>query len=330
MWWIRSVGYVVPPCFAALALLLTGALAQQPAPTPPPSQPPQKPVAGPTPTTPAPTPSGDDKAAETMRIASEAVDARKLGWFETTLWQKVDTHGLTYQAEGRYLGGPNQRLRLDLQVKLGTGSGKATLVSDGATLWDVTTVGTETPTIVRLDLKRINEVLNTPGTPPQLRDQFYRDRYFAGLAPLMQSLRQQMVFKKQEVTQWNKHEVYMLSGVATEYVKMADGSPWPPFVPRTCRCYLDKQTLWPHRLEWWGPTGQGGEDALLVQMEFRDPKFPKGENAPAGWAQLFKFDPGKAQVLDSTQNLTEQIARIRMQPSQPAAPPTPPQGPSKQ
>ncbi|HEV8062938.1 MAG TPA: hypothetical protein VGP68_23865 [Gemmataceae bacterium] len=309
----------MPPCFAAFALLLTGAIAQQTPQTSPPSQPakaPQPPAAAE-----AKPPAPDEKAAKTLKVAAELLDAKKLGWFETTLWQRVEMLGLSYESEGKYSGGPDLRMRLDLEVKLGKTTGQTTIVSDGTTVWNSTKIGATTPSISFWNLKRINEVLSAPGTSPQVRQQFYREQFFAGLAPLIQSLEQHMVYTKQEIETWKGHEVYKLSGMAAE----ATGKPassWPQFVPRRCQVYLDKVTLWPHRLEWLGPVSSSGEDVILTQMEFREPKFFKGDSIPQQLSSAFKFDPGKVKALDRTQEMTEVLTRQRMSaPQQPAAVP---------
>jgi hypothetical protein len=320
MWWIRCFGYIVPPFVAAFALLLTGAVAQQNTqkPSPPPAaQPAQTKTA-----TDAKPPAADEKAAKTLKVAAEMLEAKKLGWFTTTVWERVDSSGFSYESEGKYSGGPDMRVRLDLAVTLGKTRGTSIIVSDGTTVWNSKQIGSNAAAVNRWDLKRINEVLSAPGTSPQLRQVFYRDQFFAGLAPLIQAIGQQMVFTRQDLETWKGHEVYKLSGVAPETA----GKPpeaWPLYVPRACRCYLDKTTLWPHRLEWLGPTSPGAEDVVLSQMEFRSPVFFKVDSMPDSLKGVFQFDAGKARVHDQTQELTELLTRQRMftpgqQPGKPA------------
>ena len=61
----------------------------------------------------------------------------------------------------------------------------------------------------------------------------------------------------------------------------------------------------------------------MTQMEFRAPKFFKGDAMPAELAGAFKFEPGKGQVLDQTQEMTDLLTRQRMfsPPQQPAKSP---------
>ena len=88
MWWIRCFGYIVPPCFAAFALVVAGAVAQQTPQNTPPSQP-AKPASQP-PASEGKTLAADEQATKTLKVATDLLDAKKLGWFETNLWQRVE------------------------------------------------------------------------------------------------------------------------------------------------------------------------------------------------------------------------------------------------
>ena len=328
MWWIRCFGYIVPLFFTAFALLLTGAIAQQPPQAPPSSQP-AKPAKADKPAAPVPlAPKADPQATKALETAAAMVDPQKTGWQETTLRQSVHTQGFSYKSEGRYLAGPDQHMRMDLKVLLGKTDGQMTVVSDGATVWNMVRVGTEAPAVIRWDLKKVNDMLNSPGMPPKLRDQFYRNQSFVGLVPFMDSLRKEMVFTKLENGRWENHDVLKLTGVWSEEVSKAICPPpnsWPVSVPRTCLCYLDKTTYWPHRVEWLGPDAPEGDDVRLTEIEFRDPKFVKGAAVPVQMVSLFTFDPGKNQVIDQTQQIIAGLNNERAQQARSASPaPVPP------
>jgi hypothetical protein len=184
-------------------------------------------------------------------------------------------------------------------------------------------VGTDTPAVFRWDLKKVNDMLNSPGMPPQLRDQFYRSQSFVGLVPFMESLRKQMVFTKMETDRWQDHDVLKLTGVWSEEASKLICPPpntWPDSVPRTCRCYLDKTTYWPHRIEWWGPDAADSADSLLTQMEFRNPKFVESASVPVQMVSLFTFDPGRNQVIDRTQHIIADLNSERAQQTKSASP----------
>jgi hypothetical protein len=152
--------------FIAAAFLLTGALGQQATqslPSPPPA-PPLK---------------ADPAAERFLNQAIEQLDAKKLGWLETTLQQQVYAQGLSFKTDGRYFWGPEHRLRLELTVHLGGTDGVLQVISDGSTVWEEVHLGKGEHFISKWDLKKVQETLNKPGTLPHIAEQFYRSRSFA-------------------------------------------------------------------------------------------------------------------------------------------------------
>jgi hypothetical protein len=289
--------------------LLTGALAQQvppTAPAPAPAQPPPK---------------ADPAAERTINEAIDLLNPKQPGWLETTLRQQVHAQGLSFAADGRYLSGPDQRLRLELTVRLGSALGVLLVTSDGSTVWESVQIGKGERFISKWDLKKVQEILNSPGSLPQLREQFYRSRAFAGVVPLLQNIRDQMTFTKQEEAVWQNSNVIKLTAVWSANVSKnvaPQGNLWPPMAPRMCRLYLGKDAPhWPYRLEWLGPTSARAEDSLLMEMEFLQPRFTAAnEKLPTDYSRQFTFDPGKdAKVLDRTQEVTDFLTlQIRNQP----------------
>lgn len=297
----RFLQFFLLPGLIATTLLLTGALGQQ-------TSPPAKPLP------PAPPPPTADPAAErVLTQAIEQLDPSKLGWFETRLQQQMYAQGLSFKTEGRYLCGPDHHLHLELTVHLGGTDGLLQIISDGSTVWEEVHLGKGERFVSKWNLKKVQETLNNPGTRPQIGEQFYRSRSFAGLVPLLQNVRDQMTFIKQEEAEWQKHKVLKLTGVWSAAVSknlIPPGNAWPPLLPRTCRLYLGKDSPhWPYRLEWLGPISPRGEDSLLMQMEFLNPQFTAASaKPPARYDRLFTFDPGKTKVLDRTQQVSEFVA----------------------
>jgi hypothetical protein len=292
------------PLLTGSALLLTAALGQQNSPTPKPAPSPQKPADT----------KADPAAEKTLQAAIDLLHPTKLGWVETKVWEQVEAQGFSFEAQGDYLAGPDHRLRQDLKVHLGGSEGRSLIISDGNMVWNVVTVGKAEPVITKWDLKKVSEPLNNTNVSPEFAQSFFRAYSFAGIVPLLQSIRQQMVLTKQEEEEWNKHQVYKLTAVwsaeLNKRLAPQPSNPWPVLVPRLCRIYLDRQApYWPRRVEWWGPASQGASDTLLMQLEFRDPKFtPRDSAMPDRFARAFTFDPGKAEVVDRTQEMTANMA----------------------
>src|SRR5262249_49488634 len=125
----RFLRFLFLPSLTASALLLTGALGQQA----PPSAHPSSPA--------APTAKADPAAQRLLNQALEELDPKKLGWLETRLRQQGYAQGLSFEADGRYLAGPDHRLRLELTVHVGSTDAVLQIVSDGSTVWDQVQIG---------------------------------------------------------------------------------------------------------------------------------------------------------------------------------------------
>ena len=306
MRWCRPL---LLPLLVGVGILAAGALGQQS--SPPPAQPAG--TAKPAPTPPKP-PTPDPAAG---KILDEAIQAKRLDWVETTLWQQVDVQGLTFQAEGSYLSAPDNRLHLSLVVHIGDTSGRLEVISDGTTLWETTQIGDGERTITKkVRLKDILESLNKPEVAKEMRDEFLESQSFYGVLPLLQSIQQRMVVIKKENSTWHGLAVTVLTAEWTHDVTKAitnDGkNPWPPFMARQCRLFLDAKTRWPHRVEWVGAT-PAREDAVIVQMEFRNPKHEP--LSPEVCKREFSFNPGKdlpAQI-DQTDELKNTLGRRNQQ-----------------
>src|SRR5262249_21194486 len=154
----------------------------QPAGTAKPAPPPLKPATA-------------DPAAS--KILEEALQAKPLDWIQTTLWQQVDVQGLSFQAEGAYLSGPDNQLHLNLVVHVGDTTGKLEVISDGTTLWETTQIGDGERTInKKVRLKDVLESLNKPDVAKEMRDEFLESQSFYGVVPLLQSIHQRMLVTK--------------------------------------------------------------------------------------------------------------------------------------
>jgi hypothetical protein len=231
----------------------------------------------------------------------------KQGAVKTDLWQEVDVQGLSFQAEGRYVAAPGQRLRLELSIiRIAGKQAGMKVISNGKVLWEISEIGTHVESIVRVDLTTVLKEMNDPDKVTT-RDSFLKSQSFTGLVPLLENLKSQVAFAKPEETTWQGHKVIRLTGT------WADGpiesKQWQEFMPRQCILYLDAETYWPHRLEWWGPTVTGdprSKDSLLMQLEFRNPKRPTEKELAL---EKFTYEPpDSANVTDKTE---EYVSRAK-------------------
>lgn len=279
---MRSYRLFLLPLLAGLVALLAGALTESTS---------SGSVTAPPPTLPL---RADDAAVQALGRVLEMLSSDRLRWVQTQLWQRVDVPPLTFQAEGIYQAGPEHRLRLDLKVRSGDTSSHLLMVSDGRTLWQARQLAGGPATVTRMELRKVLEAIERPDAAA-MRASFYQDQFFAGPAPLLRSLQEQVTFTRMDRTRWHERDVLLLSGARSNNGAGA----YPRHLPRQCRLFLDAQSLWPYRIEWWGPETKDAGDVLLSQMEFRDPVF----NQPAADSQ-FAFQPGRVPVTDVTERWT--------------------------
>ncbi len=233
------------------------------------------------------------EAVEALDQALQALDPRRLPWIKTHFWQRVEVPGLNFESEGLFLAGPNRRLRLDLKVHVGGTDGLLQVVSDGATLWQSEKIGAGTGTVSKVELNQLLDGLTPPSRAAQLREEFYQAQGFAGVEPLLRSLRSQVRFTRRDAIRWRGRPILKLTGVRSRSEPLQ--GPWPALVARQCRLFLDAESLWPHRLEWWGPVPSAPGDVLLMQMEFRNPVLHQAQPE-----NEFTFDPGSRKVDNRT------------------------------
>jgi hypothetical protein len=267
--------FVLLPLVAVPVLLLTGGVGPgRPAATPstPPGAGPFAPLSQPAP---PPDAAPDPAAGAALDRALALLAPDRLPWLELTLWQRITAGGVSCEAEGRYLAAPGGRFRLDLKTRHGRCTGALQVVNDGTTLWEATQIGPGNwAEYKRYRVEAVRQELDDPGTAPAVRDDFLRDQGGAGVLALLPALRERMTWFRRE---WVRRDGRLLVKLSATWQPAAaealapPGTPWPDDLARQVRLYLDPETFWPHRLEWWGPDPGRPDDSLLVQMEFRDP-----------------------------------------------------------
>jgi hypothetical protein len=273
---MSSSRFFLPPLIACSALFLTGSVGPgRPAPAPPPAQAATAPPAPRSQPGPPPAPAADAAAVAALDRALALLAPDRLRWLEVALWQRITAQGVACEAEGRYLAAPGRRFRLDLKIGPGGRAGALQVISDGTDLWQATKIGTGAwREYKRYRLDDVQQALDDPATAPAVRDEFLRDQNCAGVLTLLPALRERMTWFRQERVRRDGRLLLKLSATWTPAEAEAlvpPGTPWPDDLPRQVRLYLDPDTFWPHRLEWWGPDPDRPDDSLLIQMEFRDP-----------------------------------------------------------
>jgi hypothetical protein len=207
----------------------------------------------------------------------------RLSWLRTKIWQKMSDGQTEFEAEGTLELAPGQCARLDLAVRTAARKGRLLAVSDGHALAQVLHVGGGSPQITSALLPTV-----APGQPNDSPDRlhFLQEKGCGGPAALLAGLRRQGSKFRLQTGTWQGRGVIHVRGEWMAEALAAD-QPAPP--TRYVSLYLDAQTLWPHRLEWWACDAKE-RLRLVLQMEFRDPEFNRALPL-AECARLFTYHP---------------------------------------
>ena len=268
------------PTLAASILVLGGALNQKPAPSQPPL------AVG-------PSAANHPEAVAVLDQAIAALAPERVAWLETKVWQQIRCEDFAYRASGRLVTAPGDRMRFDLNVVVGKTLGELRLVNDGQTLWQSIRIAGERPTVQSWGLPVLDGMLKSPAEVARARAQLLQEHSFSGLEPMLRSLRKGMQSAQVRQKRWNGHDVHIVSAAWPEDAAALAAVPdfaRPRFQLRQSILYLDAQTLWPHRIEWWGTEKPNQPNELLTQTEYRNPVLnqPLSDQRRAG---EFTYEP---------------------------------------
>lgn len=249
--------FLLLPLLAGVPLVLTGALSRPPADTAAPpflAQPIQW-------TAPEGGPAGlFDRAVE--RLSPE-----RITWLQVTLWQRMSTADLAFESQGSLQIGPRNCARLDVTVNAGACPGHWLIVSDGHALAQVVQLGTGTPKVNTRLLVPPMQDADQPGQTPSAET--LRALGCGGPHPLLKDLRARLRDLTLQTGRMRGRPVARLRGRLD--VAGAVPAAGTAVAADFCYLYLDPETLWPARLEWWGATPERVQ-RLLLEIEFRDPQ----------------------------------------------------------
>lgn len=231
------------------------------------------------------------------------------------------------KADGRYLQGAGNRVRIELEIAVGANKGSLLQVSDGDILYTVYGTG-PTPRITRRDVKQILAAAKGP----QAKSMISAELGLGGLPALLAAIEQTMDFGPVQKTAIENREFFVLEGVwkaalAQQFQQQAqqlptpttEPRPLPSHIPDMVRLYLDAETRFPYRVRYLKKsTAAGVAPVPILTIDFSDIVV----NASLDPIEFRYSAPQDVQVNDITQMYLQQI-----QGGQPAAPAGPPVAP---
>ncbi|HEX6985748.1 MAG TPA: hypothetical protein VF170_10235, partial [Planctomycetaceae bacterium] len=223
---------------------------------------------------PAPAPAD---AATLLRQARE-----KLAGYRTLkakMTETVEFGPRRFKAEGDYLQGADNRVRVDLTVAIGENKGRLLQVSDGLVLWTVYDIGPK-PRITRRD---INQILAAAKGADAKATQL-AELGLGGMPALLASIERSMDFKPPLTAEVEGRTFYVLEGewkpeLRQQFQNQAqqlpnpttEQRPLPAHVPDLVRIYLDAETFFPYRIRYLKRSGAPGvEPSPVLTLDFRD------------------------------------------------------------
>jgi hypothetical protein len=204
--------------------------------------------------------------------AVERLAPARLSWLKLVLWQRMTGGDVHFESEGTLQLGPQHCARLDLNVRTEATAGRWLVVSDGNAVAHVVQLGSAAPTVT-------SKLLKPPGQPATPPAQTLRDLGCGGPRALLEDLRGRLrdvtaqtgrLDGQPMVRLYGRHDNGQLAahGGTVHGATVHGGTAVPADF---CYLYLDAQSLWPARIEWWGRQSRP-VPGLLLEMEFRRPE----------------------------------------------------------
>lgn len=271
---------------------------------------------------------GEKKAAKASTRRQRPVDALResrgklkgLVPFQADIVETIVVRGKRFQAIGKYVQGPDKKLRLEFQLEVGRTKGSLIQVCDGTTLFTQQKIGLivlATKKNVPRILKEMKQMAAASGPRPQ-PGQFEADLGLGGLEALLGSLEQSMTFNRRREQSFQGRPFIIIEGTwsASFLQNLTDddqpiGAELPEYVPDRVRIYIDKTTQFPHRIVYLKKAP--GRQVLkpMVSLEFRNVQV----NAQLA-DTVFSFKPAPGvRVTDITDDYLRQMRQTQSTPA---------------
>lgn len=217
-----------------------------------------------------------------------------------------------FKAEGVYLQGRDNRLRLDLAVRLENISGRLLQVSEGDILWTVYEIG-GAPRVTRRDVKQILAAAERLNASTMIA----QDLGLGGLPALLGAIEQSMDFSAPTVATIEGRKFHVLQGewkqaIRDQFQQQAQAQPvpsdkprpLPEHVPDLVRIYLDAETSFPYRIRYLRrASNAGAEPRPVLTIDFQDIVV----NAAIDPVEFRYSAPDGANVVDLTNLYLQQL-----------------------
>jgi hypothetical protein len=203
---------------------------------------------------------GDLLVQAAARLAPEVTP-----WLIVKTWQRqTDEHG-RFEAEGRLVRGPNQCARLETSLQGRAEPATILTVSDGVVL------ARAYKTAGKRAIVTADSFLTPVRKSPEEVEKVLAAHGCGGPHSVLKDLERVLESLQETRGVWEGKSVIRLTGSIKEQPAKPGQVP-SGTAAKVCRLFLDAQTLWPHRVEWWAALPVQSDDCPLLELEFRDPQ----------------------------------------------------------
>jgi hypothetical protein len=267
----------------------------------------------------------EDAAAQAERIvvSSLGVIARAPS-FAVKIRQKARVGDRVLVGTGRYLQsgtGEDQRFRFESRLSAETEEFEVLEVGDGLFFWTYRKLGSQPPTVTRIDIRRVRERLQRLKVPEPAN----ASPYLGGIQRSLGLVREWFRFVSVSSAaiddmpvwsiegRWNGDRLASLLPAQAEAIKSVAGisaADLPEGLPWSVRLSIGKRALFPFRIEWLAIPGQRPVAAttpeVVAVLEFYDVRIGEPVDATA-----FVYKPATEGLMDVSEDYCRGLRRLR-------------------
>lgn len=191
---------------------------------------------------------------DTEAILQQASQMAKADWLWTRIRERRVQGEMPWTSEATLQRGPNGCCRLEMETRMGFGSTrKSIVISDGRILAKVTPLNAAKPKIESWPLPEEDSIRAT-----------VLDRHnCGGPAAILEQLRARG-------SNWSAQPASVNDRPGLALIANLAPAAADALAPKYARIFLDAESLWVFRAEWWSDVPERG--ALLYQIEFLNPR----------------------------------------------------------
>ena len=220
--------------------------------------------------------SGTD-GRQLLEKAIEKLAPAQAGWLKTKIRQTMSDTGSNFVAEGFLQRGPNHCARLEMNIDTLGKRGRLLFVSDGEVVAQVREMPGSAPVVA---------VEEMPADSVS-RAEFLERNGVGGPVMLLQEFRQHLQNARLQTGIMQGRGLIQIKGeLEPTAMSVCARTAIPVCVAYV---YLDAQTLWPTRMEWWG-VDESNNLRLVLRIEFLDAELNR-ELSDAECMRLFSYQP---------------------------------------